>query len=223
MTVELIDHMGSDLRVLEAAKVSLNKRPDELDEAGKGVIRYMLREHHASPFEHVVFTFRVKTSIKVAREWFRHRTDSFNEVSTRYVDVSDEFYTPIDGEVRAQVGKPGRYTFASVFDPDASNQVRREMMASYRQAFAAYQLLMRQGVARELASFVLPLGLLTEFIWTVKLRHALHFLALRTSPAALLEIRNEAELVETYVRGLCPVSWAAWNEYGRPLLDSDWE
>lgn len=222
MSVELIDAMGNDLRVVNAAKVSFHKEATGLGEAEAAIIAYMLKEHHASPFEHVVFTFRVRTSIKVAREWFRHRTDAFNEESTRYAEMRPDFFVPPPKNVRIQVGRPGRYHFITEPDPEKTLATINDLTEAAEFCYEKYIAIIRRGHARELASFALPLSLLTEFVWTVKLRHALHFLSLRTAPTAFLEMQQEAARVEALIQARCPVSFSAWEKYGRPLLDSDW-
>src|SRR6059036_525607 len=135
--VRLDDAMADDLSVANAARVSFARRKTELDEADEGLIRFLLRERHGTPFEHNSFRFHVRTPIFVAREWFRHRIGSFNEFSMRYAKATDEFYVPAAEDVRTQVGKPGAYTFEPV-SPELAEQTREELQAVYETAFAAY-------------------------------------------------------------------------------------
>jgi thymidylate synthase (FAD) len=212
VAVELIDHMGSDLSIVNAARVSFHKRSDEVGERERGLIGFLMRNRHGTPFEMVQFQFRVRVPIGVAREWQRHRIGSFNEESTRYVEMRPDFYVPPPEAVRVQVGKPGAYTFEPHEDPDGACIL---MVDAYNAAYAAYETLLERGVAKELARNVLPLGLLTEFIWSVNLRSLLNFLSLRTAPNALLEIRQEAEQVERLVEPIVPAALASWRECGK--------
>lgn len=224
MSVELLDHMGDDLAIVNAARVSYAKQSTwgtkndgqnmALRDADAGLIQYLMKNRHGTPFEMVVFKFRIRCPIGVAREWQRHRIGSFNEVSTRYVEMQPDFYVPEHESVRTQVGKPGHYEMLpmSLADADAA---RLMMNDTYHFAYERYQMLISQGVAKELARNVLPLGLLTEFIWCVNLRSLLNFLSLRTHPTALLEIRIEAQEVERLARQVVPTAMTAWDEHGR--------
>lgn len=238
MSVELLESMGDDLSIVNAARVSYAKQsglvwhctqsgeenvPDDraccdcvkqLSVADKGLIGYLMKNRHGTPFEMVQFKFRAKVPIGVAREWQRHRIGSFNEVSTRYVEMQPEFYVPPSNAIRIQVGKPGHYTF----EPASESQINGcvgTMELAYQQAYRSYQDLLANGVAKELARNVLPIGLLTEFIWSVNLRSLLNFLSLRTHETALLEIRLEARDVERQISQVAPTAMAAWNENGR--------
>src|SRR3954471_12330555 len=176
-TIPVLDHgfvrldeaMASDLSVANAARVSFARRKDELDEADEGLIRFLLRERHGTPFEHNAFRFHVRCPIFVAREWFRHRIGSFNEFSMRYARATDDFYVPEAADVRSQVGKPGAYSFEPVSD-ELAEETRQELEAIYREAYATYARLVEKGVARELARAVMPVGAYTEFFWTVNAR-----------------------------------------------------
>lgn len=246
MSVELLDTMGDDLAIVLAARVSYAKESTwdvrcarcdvlwkqephvdpccgqdgytkTLEPADAGLISYLARNRHGTPFEMVVFKFRVRCPIGVAREWQRHRIGSFNEVSTRYHEMETEFYVPEPEAVRTQVGKPGHYTMVSA-DADLAKRARFEMTSHYAAARESYKWLLEMGIAKELARNVLPLGLMTEFIWAVNLRSLTNFLSLRTAPSALLEIRQEAEQVEQHVARIVPVAYAAWVEGGRQSL-----
>lgn len=217
MSVELIESMGNDLSIVNAARVSYGSESTELSDRDRGLIGYLARNRHGTPFEMVVFKFRVKCPIGVSREWQRHRIGSFNEISTRYVEMKPDFYVPDDTSVRKQTGKPGHYQFVAM-NADVSRAVQTTMMLAYEQAYAAYEQLLLFGTAKELARNVLPLGLMTEFIWTVNLRSLLNFLSLRTAESALLEIRREACQVERLVRDIVPVAMEAWDSGGKVSL-----
>ncbi|MGH2690128.1 MAG: FAD-dependent thymidylate synthase, partial [Actinomycetota bacterium] len=179
-----------------------------------GLIRFLMRERHASPFEHNLFRFHVRCPIAVAREWMRHRWSSFNEHSLRYSQAVDEFYLPAPEQVRSQVGKPGAYRFEPV-DPGTAEKARDLMTRLYREAWNAYTELAGMGVARELARMVLPVGLYTEFYWTVNARALMNFISLRNAEAAMWEIRQYGEAVERFLGELMPATHRAFTEYGR--------
>jgi thymidylate synthase (FAD) len=212
--VRLDDAMADDLAVVNGARVSFARRKEAMDESDQGLIRFLMRERHASPFEHAVFRFHVRCPIFVAREWFRHRWGSFNEFSMRYAKATDEFYVPAAEDVRTQVGKPGAYSFEPV-DPELAEATREELRAVYEAAFDTYERLVDRGVARELARSVLPVGAYTEFYWTVNARALMNFVSLRAAEAAQREIRRYAEAVEQFFAERMPVTHAAFLASGR--------
>jgi thymidylate synthase (FAD) len=138
--VRLDDAMATDLSVVNAARVSFARRKDEMDESDAGLIRFLMRDRHGTPFEHNSFRFHIRAPIFVAREWFRHRVGSFNEFSMRYARATDDFYVPAPEDVRTQVGKPGAYSFDPV-EPEVAEQTREELQAVYDEAYATYQRL----------------------------------------------------------------------------------
>jgi thymidylate synthase (FAD) len=224
-TIPVLDHgfvrldaaMASDLSVANAARVSFARRKDELDDADEGLIRFLMRERHGTPFEHNAFRFHIRCPIFVAREWFRHRVGSFNEFSMRYAKATDEFYVPEPEDVRTQVGKPGAYTFEPV-DEELAERARDELRAVYEHAFATYERLVDEGVAREVARAALPVGAYTEFYWTVNARSLMNFVSLRADEAAQREIRRYALAVERFLEEHMPVTHAAFvaNERTAP-------
>jgi thymidylate synthase (FAD) len=221
-TIQVLDHgfvrldasMADDLAVVNGARVSFARRKTDMDDADEGLIRFLLREKHSSPFEHAVFRFHVRCPIFIAREWMRHRWSSFNEFSMRYAKASDDFYVPAPEDVRTQVGKPGAYSFEQV-EPELAEQTREELQAVYEQAFATYERLVEAGVAREIARCALPVGAYTEFFWTVNARALMNFVSLRNAEMAQREIRRFAEAVETFFAELMPVTHAAFVAGGR--------
>jgi thymidylate synthase (FAD) len=207
--VRLEDSMADDLSVVNAARVSFARHKTEMDASDEGLIRFLMRDRHGSPFEHNAFRFHIRCPIFVAREWFRHRIGSFNEFSMRYAKATDDFYVPEPGDVRSQVGKPGAYTFEPVSD-ELAEQAREELQAVYEAAFAAYERLVEAGVARELARAVMPVGAYTQFYWTVNARALMNFVSLRNSEFAQLEIRRYAEAVEAFFAEQMPLTHAAF-------------
>ena len=147
-SIPVLDHgfvrldgvMADDLSVVNAARVSFARRKLVLDDSDAGLVGFLMRERHGSPFEHNAFRFHVRCPIFVAREWFRHRIGSFNEFSMRYAEAKDEFYVPAAEDVRTQVGKPGAYTYEQV-PPELAASTRAELEASYLAAFGTYQRL----------------------------------------------------------------------------------
>src|SRR5881397_2891042 len=212
--VRLDGAMADDLSVANAARVSFARRKDVLDDADEGLIRFLMRERHGTPFEHNSFRFHVRCPIFVAREWFRHRVGSFNEFSMRYARATDDFYVPEPDDVRSQVGKPGSYSFEAV-EPELAERVRDELREVYEAAYSTYERLVEAGVARELARSVLPVGAYTQFYWTVNARALMNFLPLRNSEFAQREIRRYAEAVETFLAEKMPVTYDAFVKAGR--------
>ncbi len=207
--VRLDDAMADDLSVVNGARVSFARHKDEMDASDEGLIRFLMRDRHGSPFEHNAFRFHIRCPIFVAREWFRHRIGSFNEFSMRYAKATDDFYVPDADDVRTQVGKPGAYSFEPV-NPELAEETREELKAVYDQAYETYTRLVEQGVARELARSVMPVGAYTQFYWTVNARALMNFVSLRNSEFAQLEIRRYAEAVEAFFAQQMPVTHAAF-------------
>jgi len=207
--------MADDLSVINSARVSFDRRDETLTDAGVGLIKFLMRERHGTPFEHNAFRFHIKCPIFVTREWMRHRIGSFNEFSARYSEMPPEFYLPELEHVRAQTGKPGAYTFEPAGDEAFRDNAVHAMSSSIKQSIRMYNMLLEGGIAKEVARNVLPVSMYTQFYWTVNARSLMNFLSLRTAPAALLEIRQYAEDVETIFADTMPVTYAAWVEYGK--------
>jgi thymidylate synthase (FAD) len=212
--VRLDDAMATDLSVVNAARVSFARRKEEMDESDAGLIRFLMRDRHGTPFEHNSFRFHVRAPIFVAREWMRHRVGSFNEFSMRYAKATDDFYVPEPEDVRTQVGKPGAYSFDPV-PPEVAEATRDELRAVYESAYSAYQRLVEMGVARELARCAMPVGAYTEFYWTVNARALMNFVSLRAAETAQREIRRYAEACESFFAERMPVTYEAFVAAGR--------
>lgn len=200
--------LASDLAVANGARVSFNQASQTLGERDEGLIRFLMRDHHGSPFEHGYFRFIVKAPIFVVREHHRHRAGhSYNEWSGRYSKMKAEFYVP--DNVRSQVGKPGAYRFEPV-DADVREATRTEIEAQAASAFAAYERMLELGVAKEVARSVLPLNMYTTYYWSCNPRSLMHFCALRNSEFAQYEIREYAKAAEEFLRRQMPVTHAAF-------------
>src|SRR3954464_5898912 len=175
--VRLDDAMASDLSVVNGARVSFARHKSEMDESDEGLIRFLMRDRHGTPFEHNSFRFHVRAPIFVAREWFRHRVGSFNEFSMRYAKATDDFYVPAPEDVRSQVGKPGAYSFEPV-DEELAERTREELREAEDHAYETYTCLGDARVAREPAGSVMPVGAYTEFLWTVNARALMNFVSI---------------------------------------------
>jgi thymidylate synthase (FAD) len=204
---------ASDLAVVNGARVSFNQESQALSERDAGLIRFLMRDGHGSPFEHGYFRFIVKAPIFVVREHHRHRAGhSYNEWSGRYSKMEPEFYVP--DYVRTQVGKPGAYSFESV-DPAVRQRARDEIEQNAQRAFTTYERLLDEGVAKEVARTVLPLSMYTKYFWSCNPRSLMHFCSLRNHESAQFEIRAYAEAAESFLAKLMPVTHAAFVAAGR--------
>ncbi len=206
--VALDGALASDLAVVNGARVSFNQESDEMGERDEGLIRFLIRERHGSPFEHGYFRFLVKAPLFVVREHHRHRAGhSYNEWSGRYSKMDAEFYVP--DNVRTQVGKPGAYSFEPV-DEETREAARREIEENGERAFEAYERMLDQGVAKEVARAVLPLSTYTKYYWSCNPRSLMHFCGLRNHESAQFEIREFAAAAESFLERLMPVTHAAF-------------
>lgn len=210
--VRLVDYLGGDARIVQAARVSYGEGTKSYREDA-GLIDYLLRNDHSSPFEQVVLTFHVKLPIFVARQWVRHRTARLNEVSGRYSVMKDEFYRPAPGDLAAQSddNKQGRDT--KPLDPVEAAAILGRFEAGQKAAYADYSVLVEGGLARELARINLPLSLYTEWYWQIDLHNLFHFLALRLDAHAQLEIRKYAEVMLEMTRKVAPAACASFENH----------
>ena len=219
--IKLIEYIGDDLSIVNAAKVSFSSYEDNMSDKAKGLLNFLLKNKHATPFEHVVFKFYVKCPIFVAREWFRHRWSSFNEMSMRYhVPDKIDFFYPEKNTIRKQVGKPGSYTFEPFTDQDAIfDEVEYQLGLAYSISEKAYRTLLSKGVAKEIARSVLPVGQYTEFIWTVNARSLINFLSLRNDEHAQYEIAEYAKCIEENIfKQVLPETYVSWVNNGRESI-----
>lgn len=212
--VSLSSCMADDLFVVNSARVSFAKNANVLDKSGIGLINFLMREKHGTPFEHNAFMFHIKCPIFVAREWFRHRIGSFNEFSARYSEVPNEFFAPKVEDVRCQVGKPGSYSFERLNEDDSYAAIEVISKAN-ETAYSAYKDLLYMGVAKELARVVLPVSMYTQFYWTVNARALMNFLSLRNAETAQRDIQMYAADVEKIFSEQMPETHKAWISNGR--------
>lgn len=227
MTVELVRSAAQDGDVVFAARVStqgektLETAGSEASDRDRGLIRYLMRDRHGSPFEHTSFTFFVEAPIFVFREFMRHRVASYNEESGRYRKMRPVFYVPGPERRLVQVGKPGAYTFEPG-SPEQHALVERSVRAQSEAAYASYLEMLEAGVAREVARTVLPLNLYSSMYVTMNARALMNFLSLRTAREGSAfpsfpqrEIEMVAEQMEAFFREAMPFTFDAFEQGGR--------
>lgn len=214
--VSLVDFMGSDARVVQSARVS-TLGSGALDSHGTGrFIDYLLRNRHGVPFESSVFTFLIKCPVFVSRQLVKHRISSISEVSGRYTELDGVFYMPGRDRPIVQTGKPGDYTFAAGTDEQRA-LVSRELRYQAEDGWGAYNSLLDQGVAREIARMVLPVSVYTAMMMTVNVRSLMNLLALRVKSSASavpshpqFEVDQVAQLMEEIFADHMPLTHAAF-------------
>jgi thymidylate synthase (FAD) len=229
VTVELVRSSAHDSDVLFAARVStqgeqtLDSAQSGAEASGRdrGLINYLMRDRHGSPFEHNSMTFYVQAPIFVFREFMRHRIASYNEESGRYRELRPVFYVPGPERNLVQVGKPGAYDFLPG-SPEQTALVDEEVRAVATHAFESYQRMLEAGVAREVARIVLPLTIYSSMYVTVNARSLMNFLSLRTKREGThfpsfpqREIEMCAEKMEEKFAELMPLTYDAFNKNGR--------
>ena len=211
--VRLVEHMGSDLSIVRNARVSYNAEWRAGEEEGKDekLIHYLMKNKHTSPFESVNFTFDVKAPIFVFRQWHRHRTWSFNEISARYAQLPNEYYIPDIENITTQSTSNKQMRTDQVHP--AAGFIAQLIGASCLQAFSEYKKLIDLGCPRELARGVLPVNTFSHMFATVDLHNLFHFLRLRLHEHAQYEIRVYAEAMLELIEPLVPVAVAAFREH----------
>lgn len=207
---------GTELDIVNSARVSFNDSSDEMDERNEGLINFLMRERHGTPFEAPTLHFDVKLPLFVTREWHRHRIGwSYNEWSARYSKIEPEFYVPARDDVREQTGKPGAYTFERIEDDTFADETRNRIEAAQHSAYREYERMLDLGIAKEVARVVLPVGFYTRMKASCNLRSLMHFLSLRNAEQAQREIRAYAEIMEEMARAHFPVTIGRFVEHGR--------
>ena len=209
--VVLVDYMGNDAAIVQAARVSYGKGTKAVRD-DRGLIRYLMRHRHTTPFEMVEFKFLVRLPIFVARQWIRHRMASVNEYSARYSVVPDEYEVPPAEEVRHQSTR-NRQGRGEPLPPDVVEQFRNDLDRVSKEAYAAYTRALEAGVARETARLLLPVAYYTQWYWKTDLWNLFHFLSLRLDPHAQEEIRLYAAEIARITRLVAPVAYEAFEEF----------
>lgn len=221
--VRVIDYMGDDAAIVQAARVSYGKGTKQISN-DRGLIRYLMRHRHTTPFEMCEIKFHVKLPVFVARQWIRHRTANVNEYSARYSILDREFYIPAPEQLAAQ-SVSNRQGRGDVLEGEEAARVLQLLRDDAALCYAHYEEMLnedaegnprdpeRQGLARELARMNLPLNIYTQWYWKVDLHNLLHFLSLRADPHAQYEIRVYAEAMFDMVRRWLPIACEAFEDY----------
>lgn len=211
--IHLIDHMGDDSSIVNAARYSYKGdegyNPDPIKD-GK-LIEYLWKNSHTSPFEHVFFTFKVKCPMFIGEQWLRHRTWKFNKVSGRYTELPNEMYLPELDQITTQHSS-NKQMRTNERNKDA-NWIQSVIGEQNAEAYDTYEFLIRRGCPRELARGVLPANVYTQFVASVDLHNLLHFIKLRIHPHAQYEIRIYAEAILELITPIVPVSVAAFKRF----------
>ena len=198
--VGLIDHLGTESTIVNAARVSFGKIKTEMDDKDVKLLQYLIENKHTSPLEHMVFTFSVHCPLFIRGQWHRHRTWSYNEISRRYTEINMEFYTP--EKLRRQAESNRQASFA---DENFQDEALRQMIAEHNQkSLELYENLLESGVCREQARGVLPQNMMVSFWGTVDLSNLLHFLELRDSDHAQWEIKEYAMAIKKLIKPYIP-------------------
>ena len=209
--VRLVDSMGGDNAIVQAARVSYGKGTTKKSQ-DRGLIRYLMRHRHSTPFEMVEFKFHAKMPIFVARQWVRHRTANINEYSLRYSEARDDFYFPDLDNIKFQslINKQGR-------GKEVSRKIKEKVIKYFKEiskrSFEMYDELNNDGVARELARAILPVNLYTEWYWKNDLHNLLHFIGLRSDSHAQYEIQVYSDAMSLSVKNVAPYAWEAYKDY----------
>ncbi len=209
--VELMDVMGDDQAVIEAARVSISGMEIRAVQSDEALIRYLMRHRHTSPFEMVEFKFKCKMPIFVARDWVRHRTASINEMSGRYSVLPSEWYVPAKADIQTQATKNKQGRSGDVMDDATAWQNEFRDEAAYN--FRLYEKRIKNGMARELARVNLPVSTYTVWVWKMDLHNLLHFINLRASPKTQPELQAYANVIAEMVKERCPLSYQAFEDY----------
>ena len=203
----LVDHMGSDEAIVEAARVSYAKGTKAVSD-NRGLIRYLMRHKHTTPFEMVEFKFHIRAPIFVARQWMRHRTASVNEVSARYSILEDDYFLPEHLRTQSSTNRQG-----SEEEMTDDQLLILKQKASCDMAFHVYEDLLKHGCSRELARTHLPVSTMTEFFWKIDLHNLFHFLKLRMDSHAQPEIQVLAKQVYELIKPVVPLACEAFEDF----------
>ncbi|WP_264339715.1 FAD-dependent thymidylate synthase [Wolbachia endosymbiont (group A) of Cydia splendana] len=209
--IRVVDYMGSDSAIVQAARVSYGKGTKQISQ-DEALIKYLMRHHHTTPFEMCEIKFHVKLPIFVARQWTRHRTANVNEYSARYSILDNEFYTPKPEQVAKQSDN-NKQGSGEAFDPDTSKEIIDSLTNDSNLVYSHYEKFIEQGLAREIARTNLMLNYYTQFYWKIDLHNLLHFLKLRADKHAQYEIRVYAEVMLDIIKKWVPLAYNAFVEY----------
>ncbi|MBI1784626.1 FAD-dependent thymidylate synthase [Candidatus Sumerlaeota bacterium] len=224
--VRMVDYLGGDQRIVQSARVSYGAGTKTVRE-DKGLINYLMRHRHTSPFEQVVLTFHTKMPIFVARQWVRHRTARLNEISGRYSVMKDEFYVPAPDAIHRQSTTNRQGRDEEAVPPELCQKVIDLIARDQSVNYANYEEMLKDDIARELARINLPLSLYTEWYWQIDLHNLFHFIKLRADAHAQYEIRVYAEALAKCARAVAPYAYEAFEDnimngmlFSKPELDA---
>jgi thymidylate synthase (FAD) len=230
--VRYVDHLGSDARVLDAARVSYRSE-SKGEEADKKLLHYLWKNKHTSPFEMLRVTLHLKMPIFVQRQYIRHRMQSVNEVSARYTQLPKEFYIPNTWRLQDPKNKQGSIKSAEQWDPEIGEidlklwgssitfrSSTRALESICDMAYQVYERMLEQGIAREMARMILPLNIYTEFYATWDMKNLLHFITLRDDAHAQAEIQEYGRAIKAICRELFPWTMEAYDFFKFPAVDT---
>lgn len=206
--VQYVDHLGTDLSIIQAARVSY-KSPSKGEEADKKLLEYLFKMRHTSPFEQCNITFNIKMPIFCMRQFVRHRTFRLNEWSGRYSELKDEFYVPEQWRAQDTKNRQGSIPRESIRQAGCTQLLKD----TYKQCYECYEALLLEGVAKELARIILPVGVFTEIFVNCDLHNLMHFLYLRTDSHAQLEMQQIAWAMHSIAQPLFPWTMELWSKY----------
>lgn len=209
--IRVMDYMGSDSAIVQAARVSYGKGTKQISQ-DEALIKYLIRHHHTTPFEMCEIKFHVKLPIFVARQWIRHRTANVNEYSARYSILDNEFYIPKPEQVAKQSDN-NKQGSGEAFDSHTSKEIIDSLTNDSNLVYSHYERFIQQGLAREIARTNLMLNYYTQFYWKIDLHNLLHFLKLRADKHAQYEIRVYAEVMLDIIKKWVPMAYSAFVEY----------
>jgi thymidylate synthase (FAD) len=212
--VRLVDFMGNDDSIVQAARVSYGKGTKTVRE-DEALIRYLLRHEHTSPFEMVEFCFHCKMPIFIARQWVRHRTASINEYSGRYSEIKDEYYIPDEWRFQDKINKQGSNSLKDLENEfyNYPEQATKEYIKNIDSSFSLYKDLLSYNIGKEMARMNLPVASYTEWYWKIDLKNLLHFLKLRLDGHAQKEIQVYGEAIYEIIKQIVPVTCKAFEDY----------
>lgn len=208
--VRLVDSMGDDMSIVRAARVSYNAEPRN-DGSDEKLINYLMANKHTSPFEMVQLTFEVKAPIFVLRQWMRHRTWKYNEVSARYTELPEQFYIPVPEQVTTQHNSNKQMRTDTI--NENADQFLEALISHSKESFHFYKVALADGIPRELARCFLPLNTYSHLFMSVDLHNLFHFLKLRLHPHAQYEIRVYAEAILELIEPIVPVAVKAFRNH----------
>jgi len=210
--VRLVDYMGGDARIVQTARVSYGEGTKTVREDA-GLIDYLMRHQHTSPFEHVVLELHCKMPIFVARQWIRHRTARLNEISGRYSVMADEFYVPQADQINKQSASNKQGRDQGEVPAELREKVIEILKRDQASAYASYEDLIASDIARELARINLPLSLYTQWYWQMDLHNLFHFIRLRADSHAQWEIQQYALAIARIAKAIAPMAYASFERH----------